>query len=109
VTPSSANTSNDMLNDLSVDVQTSATSGTGVGVVPLASLPDATEENSAVIAGHGNATKHICKTCYDRYAWTVFRQIDDLWSAYWAGVKKSQPAVSSTPVDTSRLHWRAPK
>lgn len=45
------------------------------------------EEYSGVIAGHSNATPGICKPCYDRFAWTIFKKQDEQWKEYWHGVK----------------------
>lgn len=60
-----------------------------------------TEDISAVIAGHGNKTKHICKQCYDAYAWTIFRQVDSLWESYWVGVKARAVKVTASQTDTT--------
>ena len=113
VTPtSSVNTSLlhlDNTNDV-VDVQTSGSvtnQAKGIGIVQVDTLPAATIDNSAVIAGHSNATKHICKQCYDRYTGPIFARIDANWNEYWNNVKKDYPGVHlPVPPDTSRLIWK---
>ena len=55
--------------------------------VGVANLPEDSEANSAVIAGHSNDSKHICKQCYDRFTPEIFRKVDDLWADYWKDVR----------------------
>lgn len=88
------------------DAASVSVSSGNTGMVSLDELPEARLDNSAVIAGHGNHTKHICKQCYDKHAWEIFRQIDELWESYWVGVKKQYPqAAQHNVVDTSRIKW----